>query len=178
MTLFNPSVINEILINIVEIMKAEFLIILWNKSELKNENNNKKTSTSIKIWKSSSKKIVFNDFISDIFSFIIYSLDQLYKWLNANRTISGTRIEEIHFLILINFIRVTLLEIFFISFLELILNKKIRKNKIIEVNRSINRYSFKLLVIIFWLKFKSEISLKILLIIINVIISYCLDIKK
>ena len=67
----------------------------------------------------------------------------------TNRTISGTRIEEIHFLILINFIRVTLLEIFFISFLELILNKKIRKNKIIEVNRSINRYSFKLLVIIF-----------------------------
>ena len=36
MIFVNPSAMNEILIRMVEIINPEFLIIVWNKSELKN----------------------------------------------------------------------------------------------------------------------------------------------
>lgn len=54
-----PVVENEILIKIVEIIKPEFLIILWNWSVMKNENNNKRTSAKIKTLKNCSKKMLF-----------------------------------------------------------------------------------------------------------------------
>ena len=61
MIFVNPSAIKEILIRMVEIMNPEFLIIVWNKSELKKEKINNKTSTRIRIWKNSSKNILFID---------------------------------------------------------------------------------------------------------------------
>ena len=69
MTLSKPSVRKDTLIKMVDIIKPEFLIILWKKSELKNENNNKNTSTKISNWNSSSKKILFKDLIF-VLSFI------------------------------------------------------------------------------------------------------------
>ena len=61
MIFVNPSAIKEILISIVEIINPEFLIIVWNESELKNEKINNNTSTRIRIWKNSSKNILFID---------------------------------------------------------------------------------------------------------------------
>ena len=61
MIFINPSAMKEILIRIVEIINPEFLIIVWNKSELKNEKINNNTSTRIKIWKNSSKNILLID---------------------------------------------------------------------------------------------------------------------
>ena len=61
MTLVNPSAMKEILISMVEIINPEFLIIVWNESELKNEKINNNTSTRIRIWKNSSKNILFID---------------------------------------------------------------------------------------------------------------------
>jgi hypothetical protein len=53
-----PSVLNESLIIIVEIIKPEFLITVLNLSECKKENSKIKTSTKISIVKKSSKKIL------------------------------------------------------------------------------------------------------------------------
>ena len=61
MIFINPSAMKEILISMVEIINPEFLIIVWNESELKNEKINNNTSTSIRIWKNSSKNILFID---------------------------------------------------------------------------------------------------------------------
>ena len=49
MTFVNPSAMKEILISIVEIINPEFLIMVWNESELKNEKINNNTSTKIRI---------------------------------------------------------------------------------------------------------------------------------
>ena len=49
MTFVNPSAMKEILISMVEIINPEFLIMVWNESELKNEKINNNTSTRIKI---------------------------------------------------------------------------------------------------------------------------------
>lgn len=49
MTLVNPSAMKEILISMVEIINPEFLIMVWNESELKNEKINNNTSTRIRI---------------------------------------------------------------------------------------------------------------------------------
>ena len=57
--LTKPVVENETLIKMVEIMKPEFLITLWNWSVKKNENNNKRTSANIKTLKNCSKKMLF-----------------------------------------------------------------------------------------------------------------------
>ena len=76
-TLFKPSVIKDSLIKIVDIMNPEFLMILWNLSELKKEDSNKKTSTRIKIWNNSSKKIEFKDFKYTTLSLYILSTPQL-----------------------------------------------------------------------------------------------------
>ena len=59
-----PSVLNDNLIKIVEIINPEFLITRLNLSECKKENNNNKTSTSISMVKKSSKNIVFISLIS------------------------------------------------------------------------------------------------------------------
>ena len=48
-TFVKPSAMKEILISIVEIINPEFLIMVWNESELKNENINNNTSTRIRI---------------------------------------------------------------------------------------------------------------------------------
>ena len=49
MTFVNPSARKEILIRMVEIINPEFLIMVWNESELKNEKINNNTSTRIRI---------------------------------------------------------------------------------------------------------------------------------
>jgi hypothetical protein len=59
-----PSVLNDSLIKIVEIINPEFLITLLNLSECKKENNSKRTSTSINIVKKSSKNTVLISLIS------------------------------------------------------------------------------------------------------------------
>ena len=59
-----PSVLNDNLIKIVEIINPEFLITRLNLSECKKENNNNKTSTSISMVKKSSKNIVFISLMS------------------------------------------------------------------------------------------------------------------
>ena len=59
-----PSVLNDSLIKIVEIINPEFLITLLNLSECKKENNSKRTSTSINIVKKSSKNTVLMSLIS------------------------------------------------------------------------------------------------------------------
>ena len=61
MTFINPLAMKEILISMVEIINPEFLIMVWNESELKNEKINNNTSTRIRIWKNSSKNILFID---------------------------------------------------------------------------------------------------------------------
>ena len=61
MTFVNPLAMKEILISMVEIINPEFLIMVWNESELKNEKINNNTSTRIRIWKNSSKNILFID---------------------------------------------------------------------------------------------------------------------
>ena len=49
MTFVNPSAMKEILISMVEIINPEFLIMVWNESELKKEKINNNTSTRIRI---------------------------------------------------------------------------------------------------------------------------------
>ena len=66
MIFINPSAMKEILISMVEIINPEFLIIVWNESELKNEKINNNTSTRIRIWKNSSKNILFIDDNSNV----------------------------------------------------------------------------------------------------------------
>ncbi|MFN3918620.1 MAG: hypothetical protein ACK4K0_12895 [Flavobacteriales bacterium] len=56
--LSNPVVEKDNLIRMVEIIKPEFRITLWNSSVRKKENNNKKTSAKIKTVKNCSKKML------------------------------------------------------------------------------------------------------------------------
>ena len=55
-----PSAINEIRISMVEIINPELRMMIWKESELKKENISNNTSTKIRIWKSSSKKIALS----------------------------------------------------------------------------------------------------------------------
>ena len=65
MVLKTPSAPKESFINIVDIMKPEFLITLLNLSVRKNEKSSNSTSIRIKIVKNSSKKQCVKQYVPE-----------------------------------------------------------------------------------------------------------------